>query len=99
MIDINIDGYYRSLEISDSNDFQIHLRRTPISCFINNYCKVGLEEWEANIDIQTVFNEKKAVALMCAYFSMSKDTFSNSMKVFIENKCSNVLLPQIENVL
>ena len=24
MIDINVDAYYRSLEISDDNDFQIH---------------------------------------------------------------------------
>ena len=26
MLDINVDAYYRSLEISDDNDFQIHLR-------------------------------------------------------------------------
>ena len=41
--DINVDAYYRSLEISDDNDFQIHLRRTPNSCFVNNYFRVGLE--------------------------------------------------------
>ena len=27
MLDINVDAYYRSLEISDDNDFQIHLTR------------------------------------------------------------------------
>ena len=75
MLDINVDAYYRSLEISDDNDFQIHLRRTPNSCFVNNYFRVGLEVWEANMDIQSVFNEKKAVAYMCAYLSKSEDNF------------------------
>ena len=70
MLDINVDACYRSLEISDDND----LRQTPTSCFINNYFKVGLEAWEANMDIQPVFNEKKAVAYMCAYLSKSEDT-------------------------
>ena len=93
MLDINVDVYYRSLEISDDNDFQIHLRRTPTSCFVNNYFKVGLEAWEANMDIQAVFNQKKAVAYMCVYLSKSEDICSNAMKqalkVSIENKCSN----------
>ena len=51
MLDINVDAYYRSFEISDDNDFQIHLRRNPTSCFVNNYFKVCLEAWEANMDI------------------------------------------------
>ena len=69
MLDINVDAYCRPLEISDDNDFQIHLRLTATSCFVNNYFKVGLEAWEANMDIEPVFNEKKAVAYMCAYLS------------------------------
>ena len=93
MIDINVDAYYRSLEISDDNDFQIHQRRTPTSCFVNNYFKVGLEAWEANMDIQPVFNEKKVVAYMHAYLSKSEDTYSNAMKqalkASIKNKCSD----------
>ena len=63
MLDINVDAYYRSLEISDDNDFQIHLRGTATSCFVNNYFKVGLEAWEANMDIEPVFNEKKCVLI------------------------------------
>ena len=93
MLDINVDAYYKSLEISDDNDFQIHLRQNPTSCFVNNYFKVSLEAWEANMGIQPVFNEKKAVAYICAYLSTSEDTCSNAMKqtlkVSIENKCSN----------
>ena len=93
MLDINVDAYYRSLEISDDNDFQIHLRRTPTSCFVNNYFKVGLDAWKATIDIQSVFNEKKAVAYMSAYLSKLEDICSNAMKqalkVSMKNKCSN----------
>ena len=93
MPDINVDAYYRSLKISDDNDFQILLRRTPNSCFVNNYFRVVLEAWEANVDIQPVLNEKNAVAYMRAYLSKSEDTCSNAMKqalkVSIENKCSN----------
>ena len=52
MLNINVDAYYTSLEISDDNDFQIHLRRILTSSFVNNYFKVGLEAWEANMDMQ-----------------------------------------------
>ena len=48
--------YYRALSISPDEDFRIHLRRPPNSCFVNNYNKVCLRAWEANIDIQPVFN-------------------------------------------
>ena len=65
MLDINADAYYRSLEISDDNDFQIHLRRTPTSCFVNNYFKVGLEAWEANMDIQPLRLMRKKRMLIC----------------------------------
>ena len=65
MLDINADAYYRSLEISDDNDFQIHLRRTATSCFVNNYFKVGLEAWEANMDIQPLRLMRKKRVLIC----------------------------------
>ena len=65
VVDINVDSYYRSLEISENdNDFQIHLRRNPTSRFVNNYFKAGLEAWETNKDIKPMFNKKKAVAYM-----------------------------------
>ena len=65
MLDINVDAYYRSLEISDDNDFQIHLRLTATSCFVNNYFKVGLEAWEANMDIQPLRLMRKKRVLIC----------------------------------
>ena len=43
------------------------------SCFANNHFDTGLRVWQANVDIQPVFNEYKAVAYMCPYFSKSED--------------------------
>ena len=36
--------------------------------------------WEANMDIQPVFNHYKAVAYMCAYLSKSENECSVAMK-------------------
>ena len=49
------EDYYNALSISDDNDFQVHLKRLPNSCFANNYFRTGLLPWEANLDIQPVF--------------------------------------------
>ena len=48
--------------------FQIHLERQPNACIVNNFFSEGLQAWQANIDIQPVFNHYKAVTYMCAYF-------------------------------
>ena len=60
--------------------FQIHLKREPDACSINNYFPEGLIAWKANIDIQPVFNHYKAVTYMCAYFSKAEDGTSKAMK-------------------
>ena len=36
-LDISSQDYYNALSISVDNDFQIHLKRSPDSCFVNNY--------------------------------------------------------------
>ena len=56
--------YERALGISDGNGFQLHLKRPTNSFFVNNYFDVGLMAWEANMDIQSVFNHYKAVTYM-----------------------------------
>ena len=71
--------YYNALQISCDSDFQTHLKCAPNSCFVNNYFEEGLMAWQANIDIQPVFNEYKAV-YTCAYFSKSEDETSEAMK-------------------
>ena len=79
-LDISESDYYEALAISSDDDFQVHLERPPNSCFINNYFEEGLSAWEANIDIQPVFNHYKAVTYMCAYFSKCEDEASVAMK-------------------
>ena len=70
-IGITRDDYYEALTISTDNDFQIHFRCEPKSCFVNNY--EGLLAWKSNIDIQLI-NHYKAVAYM------SEDEASEAMK-------------------
>ena len=79
-LDIIKSEYENALTISDDDDFQIHLRRLPDSCFVNNYFADGLIAWQANLDMQPVFNNYKAVAYMCAYLSKSEDECSHAMK-------------------
>ena len=90
LLHISVDDYYYYLAISEDDDFQNHLRRQPISCFLKNYFKIGLSAWQANMDIQPVFNEHKAIANMCAYLSKSEEPCSYAMqqalKISIENK-------------
>ena len=71
--------------ISDDNKFQIHLRRMPDSCFVNDYFADHLIPWEANLDIQPVFNHCKAVAYLCTYLSKSEDECSYAMKEAVED--------------
>ena len=77
-LEISKDDYCRALSIS--KDLEMHLRRGPNFCFVNNYFDVGLKAWQANMDIQPVFNEYKAVTYMCQYFSKTEDRCSQAMK-------------------
>ena len=70
--------YHNALQ-SDS-DFQIHIKREPNACFINNFFIERLQVWKSNIDIQPVVNHYKAVTCMSAYFSKSEDETSEAMK-------------------
>ena len=79
-LEISKDDYYRALSISKDEDLELHLKRQPDSCFINNYFDVGLKVWQTNMDIQPVFNECKAVTHMCQYFSKTEDQCSQAMK-------------------
>ena len=77
---VYVDTYYSALEISEDTDFQIHLRRSPNSCFVNNYFQLVLKAWDANMDMQSVINEYKAISYICAYLSKTEDSYSNAMK-------------------
>ena len=66
-LEISKDDYYRALSISKNEDLELHLKREPNSCFVNNYFDIGLKAWQANMDIQPVFNEYKAVTYVSVF--------------------------------
>ena len=76
---ISDENYYQALSLSSSTDYELHLKRPPNSCFINNYNPVMLLAWKANMDLQPVFNYYKAISYMCAYFSKSETESSNAL--------------------
>ena len=63
-----------ALQISDDQDFQLHLKRPTDSCFVNNYFDGGHLASEANINTQPVFNYYKAITYMYSYQSMEEDS-------------------------
>lgn len=79
-LEITLEDYEHFLSISPDKDFHLHLQRDAKSCFVNNYFSEGLMSWEANLDIQPVYNCYKAVTYMCAYFSKCEDKCSVAMK-------------------
>ena len=88
---ISGEEYNRALSISEDNDYELHLIRPPNSCFVNNYFSDGLKVWQANMDIQPVFNEYTAVTYMCSYFSKSEDRCSAAMKQAAKEALDNKL--------
>ena len=66
---ITEDDCYWGLSIWPDNDYEIHLKRSTGSCFVNNYNPVLLKAWEVNLDTQPVHNYFKALIYIAAYFS------------------------------
>ena len=84
-LNLTEDQCYDALSISNDSDFQIHLKRQPNACFINNFLEEGLQAWQANIDILPVFNHCKAVPYLCADFSKAEDKTSEAMKQAVKD--------------
>ena len=93
LLEISKEDYKAVLSIWKDSDYKLYLKRPPNSCFVNKYFTDGLLAWEANIDIQPVFNHYRAVAYMCTYLSKSEDECSKAMsqalKEAFEDKLDN----------
>ena len=76
-----------------TEDLELLLKRVHNSCFVNNYFDVGLKAWQANIDIQPVFNEYKAVEYMYQYFSKAEDQCSQTIKQAVKEAFENNMHP------
>ena len=65
-LEINKFEFEQALSISEDDSFKIHFRREAKSCFVNNYFSDALLARKADMDIQPVFNQCKAVAYILA---------------------------------
>ena len=88
--------YEEALSVSDDDSFfkfilngKSHAlfipKSTPNSCIVNSYFADGFFAWEANFDIQPVFNHYKAISYMWAYLSNSKDESSHAMQEAVKD--------------
>ena len=50
-LEITKNEYYTCLQTAADSEYEVHLKRPPNSCFINNYNPVVLLAWQANMDI------------------------------------------------
>ena len=79
--DITVNDYYEALSTACGTDFEWHLKRPPNSCFVNNYNPFILKAWQANIDLQPVFNHHKCVTYLCSYMSKGETQCSEAIRV------------------
>ena len=78
---IDKSEYYNCLSVACGVDYEIHLKSPPSSCFINNYNPIVLFAWQANMDIQPVFNHHKCVTYLCSYMSKGETHCSEAIRV------------------
>ncbi|KAL9977715.1 hypothetical protein ACROYT_G015152 [Oculina patagonica] len=72
--------YNWALSVSSDSDFDLHLKRSIHSCFINNYFEAGIRGFRANVDLQPVFNHYKCITYVCSYFSKDETECSQAIK-------------------
>ena len=65
------DDYYKAFSISKDEDLDLHLKRRPSFCFVNNYFDIGLKAWLTNMEIKSDFND--IYVYMCQCFSKTED--------------------------
>ena len=92
-LDFTEKDYYEALSTAAGTDYELHLKRPPNSCFINNYNPSVLKAWQANMDLQPVFNHHKCVTYLCSYMSKGETQCSEAIRTAsLEAKKSNLSL-------
>ena len=71
---------YNYLLIASGVNYEINLKHPLNSCFINNYNPIVLFAWQANMDIQPVFNHHKCVTYLCSYMSKGETHCSEAIR-------------------
>ena len=77
--DISEQDYYWALSVSADSDYELHLKRSTDSCFINNYFVAGVQGFAANVDLQPVFNHYKCITYVCSYFTKDETECSQAI--------------------
>ena len=65
------------------------MKKQPNYCFFISYFDVSLKAWQANTDIQPVFNEYKVVTYICLCFLETEDQCSQAMKKAVKEAFEN----------
>ena len=88
--DITENDYCEALSTAAGTDYELHLKRPPNSCFINNYSPSVLTAWQGNMDLQPVFNHHKCVTYLCSNMSKGETQCSEAIRTAsFEAKKSN----------
>ena len=90
-IGISKDQYLSALSISSDSNYELHLKKSLDSCFINNYFIAGLKGFGANVDLQPVFDHYKCITYVCSYFTKDETRCSQAiMNAAKEAKAGNM---------
>lgn len=86
------DCYYRALSISKDDGFKLYLKRNPDSCFLNNYFNDWLKAKQADMDIQLILNEYKAVTICDPTFQNVKTVAHKSLRKHVKRLLRNICI-------
>lgn len=89
LLGISKDEYKTALSTSQDKGFQIHLKRLPNLCFVNNHFSDRLLWWEAILDIQIVLNHY--MTAMCSYLSKCEDECYQATSVAVKEGFKHIL--------
>ena len=67
------------MSVSADSDYDLHLKRSTDSCFINSYFVAGVKGFAANVDLQPVFNHYKCITYVCSYFTKDETECSQTI--------------------
>ena len=78
-VGITKEQYYSALCVSTDSNYELHLKRPVDSCFIKNYFIAGINGFEANVDIQPVFDHYECITYICSYFTKDETECSQAI--------------------
>ena len=77
-VGITEEQCYSAPAVSPDSNYDLHLERPVEICFVNNYFVAGLKGFEANVDLQPVFDHYKCITYTCSYFTSNNECSQRS---------------------